>query len=243
MVKRKGGEFAESPTTAFVTTIASSPTITSSSTASAPAISPFNTSSFTWEETSLLMTQLLDHYVGPAASDNISLIKECASQNEDLSNWKNSFLLESQSIKGRIQSRIDECHMKYQQEEGALEEQRKHLVTLEGEEHLLREKHTMLRKEKGEIEQRIDQYKIEASQGVEKIDEVEEMKKMEVPRLQQQISLYASISGIKWEYDCVDSLAGEVEVPLKCLHKRFAIDKEEHTPFEIADMLWGMTET
>lgn len=188
------------------------------------------------------MTQLLDHYVGPAASDNISLLNECTSQNKELSNWKKSFVLDSQSIKSRIQSRIDECHRMYQQEEGALEEQRQHLVTIESEERLLREKHTMLRKEKGEIEQRIDQYKIEASQGVEKIDEVEEMKKMEVPRLQQQISLYASISGIKWEYDCVDSLAGEVEVPLKCLHKRFAIDKEEHTPFEIADMLWGMTE-
>lgn len=243
MVKRKGGDFAESPTTAFVTKMESSPTVSPSSTASVPVTSPLSTtSSFTWEETSQLMTQLLEHYVGPAASGNISLVKECTSNNKDLSNWKSSFLLQSQSIKSRIQSRIEECHMKCQQEEGALEEQMQHLTVMQGEENHLREKNALLVKEKKEIEQRIDQYKIEASQEVEKIDEVEEMKKMEVPRLQQQISLYASISGIKWEYDCVDSLAGEVDIPLKCLHKRFAIDKEEHTPFEIADMLWTMTE-
>lgn len=243
MVKRKGGEFAESPTTAFITTAVSSPTASSSSsTNSIPTTSPLNTSSFTWEETSQSINQLLEHYVGSAASDNTSLVKECVSHNKDLSNWKGSFLLQTQDIKHRIQYRIDECHTKCQQEEGSLGERRQHLATLAGEETHLRTKNNLLLKEKEEIKLRIDQYNVEASQEVEKIDEVEEMKKMEVPRLQQQISLYASISGIKWEYDCVDSLAGEVDIPLKCLHKRFAIDKDEHTPFEIADMLWGMTE-
>merc|ERR1740139_514687 len=171
MVKRKGGEFAESPTTAFVTTIASPHTMTSSSTASVSSIFPLSTSSFTWEETSQVMAQLLEHYVGSAASDNISLVKESTSLNKDASEWKNSCLLESQSIQSRIQSRINECHVKYQQEDGALEKQRQHLVTLEGEEHHLREKNAQLRKEKGEIEQKIDKYRMEASQEVEKIDE------------------------------------------------------------------------
>jgi len=188
------------------------------------------------------MNQLLEHYVGAAASDNISLVKECVSQNKDLSNWKDSFLLQTQNIKNRIQSRKDECHVQCRQEEGSLEERRQHLATIASEENHLRTKNALLLKEKGEIKQRTDQYNIEASQEVEQIDEVEEMKKLEVPRLQQQISLYASISGIKWEYDCVDSLAGEVDIPLKSVHQRFAIDKDEHTPFEIAGMLWDMTE-
>lgn len=242
MVKRKGGQLAESPTTEFVTTIASSLAVSPSSTTSIPVASPIGSSSFTWEETSQMMNQLLEHYVGTAAADSVSLVKECASENKDLSNWRNSFLQQSQKIKSRIQSSIDECHTKCQQEEGALDEQKKHLATLEGEESHLRMNNALLLKEKEDIERRISQYKNEASQEVEKIDEVEERKKMEVPRLQQQISLYASISGIKWEYDCVDSLAGEVDIPLKCLHKRFAIDKDEHTPFEIAGMLWSMTE-
>jgi len=241
MVKRKGGDYAESPKTAFVSTM-STPHSETNNLSTSPISISSPQSSFTWEQTSQLMNQLLEHFVGPAASDNISLVKKCISLNTEFGKWKEPFLIQSDSITSRIQSRVDECSEKSQQELGGLEEQRQHLSTLEGEVDHLRAKTLELMKKRQEIDRKICEYNIEASQEIEQIDEVEERKKMEVPRLQQQISLYASISGIKWNYDCADSLAGEIEISSKHLHKRFSIDKDKYNAFEIADIIWSMSE-
>ncbi len=37
-------------------------------------------------------------------------------------------------------------------------------------------------------------------------------------------------------------MAGEVSMPGKSVHRRFAIEREEMGEFEIAERLWGMIE-
>ena len=39
-------------------------------------------------------------------------------------------------------------------------------------------------------------------------------------------------------FDCVDSIAGEVEIPSKKKQTRFQFEKENYTDFEIANMMW-----
>ena len=64
--------------------------------------------------------------------------------------------------------------------------------------------------------QRISQSNIatyvdEASQELEQIDEFEEERKLQVPRLKTTISLYASTTGIKWDFEeGTDVLSGQV---------------------------------
>ena len=74
--------------------------------------------------------------------------------------------------------------------------------------------------------QRISQSNIatyvdEASQELEQIDEFEEERKLQVPRLKTTISLYASTTGIKWDFEeGTDVLSGQV-VSFDSMQNRF----------------------
>lgn len=80
-----------------------------------------------------------------------------------------------------------------------------------------RAQRSVLLKEIDELDerQRISQgniatYVEEASQELDLINEVEEEKKRQVPRLKTTISLYASTTGIKWDFAHTDILSGQV---------------------------------
>lgn len=57
---------------------------------------------------------------------------------------------------------------------------------------------------------KIAMYQEEASQELEVINDLEEQKKRQVPRLKTTISLYASTTGIKWDFTDPDLLSGQV---------------------------------
>jgi chromosome segregation ATPase len=61
-----------------------------------------------------------------------------------------------------------------------------------------------------ELIQDITRYQQEADEEMGAIDSVEENAKKSVPRLQYLISLYASCTGIKWDFDQERLLEGEV---------------------------------
>lgn len=56
----------------------------------------------------------------------------------------------------------------------------------------------------------IAMYQEEASEELDIINEVEEEKKRQVPRLKTTISLYASTTGIKWDFAHPELLSGQV---------------------------------
>ena len=125
------------------------------------------------------------------------------------------------------------------------------------------------------LQRRISLYQEEASQEIESIDQVEEERKRQVPRLKSQISLYAATTLIKWDYACQHVLSGQVvstrnlsevlEYSSKNMHRclliiyifiyfspqaipmqhglqTFSIDPRDHSPFEVANKLWGLME-
>jgi hypothetical protein len=57
---------------------------------------------------------------------------------------------------------------------------------------------------------KIAMYQEEASQELEVVNDLEEQKKRQVPRLKTTISLYASTTGIKWDFTDPDLLSGQV---------------------------------
>eukprot|EP00531_Pseudo-nitzschia_arenysensis_P007798 CAMPEP_0116148258 /NCGR_PEP_ID=MMETSP0329-20121206/18254_1 /TAXON_ID=697910 /ORGANISM="Pseudo-nitzschia arenysensis, Strain B593" /LENGTH=246 /DNA_ID=CAMNT_0003644365 /DNA_START=80 /DNA_END=820 /DNA_ORIENTATION=+ len=91
-------------------------------------------------------------------------------------------------------------------------------------------------------QEKIAMYQAEASQELDLILDVEEEQKQQVPRLKMTISLYASTTGIKWDFEDPDLLAGQVEIPSQCSFKRFNIDPRDYSSVETADMLWHFME-
>jgi septal ring factor EnvC (AmiA/AmiB activator) len=85
-------------------------------------------------------------------------------------------------------------------------------------------------------------YKQEISLQLEDAESLEGLRKIQVPRMQQQISLYAMCTGIKWDFAQERRLAGTADVPSQQGLRQFSIDPEEHSSFEIANQLWDMME-
>jgi len=91
-------------------------------------------------------------------------------------------------------------------------------------------------------QERIAMYQTEASQELDIIIDVEEEQKQQVPRLKMTISLYASTTGIKWDFADPDLLSGLVEIPSQNSFKLFNIDPRDYSLVQTADMLWNFME-
>lgn len=91
-------------------------------------------------------------------------------------------------------------------------------------------------------QERIAIYQVDASQELDMIIDVEEEQKQQVPRLKMAISLYASATGIKWDFADPDLLSGQVEIPSQKSFKLFSIDPRDFSSVETADMLWNFME-
>jgi len=85
-------------------------------------------------------------------------------------------------------------------------------------------------------------YQAEASQELDIITDVEEQQKRQVPRLKMLVSLYATTTGIKWDFADSDLLSGQMAVPSQNAFKLFTIDPVDYSTVETADFLWDMME-
>ena len=202
-------------------------------------LSPFSsTTSRTWEETRDAMDKLLLQFEGPNASNDTVVLKDVTNGIKSLHENVDTLKSKSSKIKDEIKTRIQISSGHLDEESEALKLQQERLKEKHTEIEKIKYEIAVLVKKEMELKVKIDQYKQDAFEDIGQIDEVEEEKKQDVFRLQQHISLLAMVSGIKWDYDCVDSIAGEIEIKSKNKHVRFEIDEDKHSPFEIANMLW-----
>ena len=123
---------------------------------------------------------------------------------------KNSLLQKAEEIKCHLSSKIGQANDLRKKETGVLGELSAQLSKFhEQRQNLLREIDDL------DARQRVSQEKIaiyqaEASQELDLIIDVEEEQKQHVPRLKMTISLYASTTGIKWDFADPDLLSGQV---------------------------------
>jgi len=190
-----------------------------------------------------LMTELLQLYDGPDSCDDALLVRECVSQNDCLREHANVLKKSSSLLKDRIQKKINDCASSYDFEQQKLKSHEQQLRSLEANVTNIRRHNLDLRQKKQIAEEKIKKYVLESNQEIEKIDEVEEQRKKELPRLKQQISLLATATGIKWDYDYVDALVGEVSIPSQNVLKKFMIHVDDESEFQIANKLWGMMDS
>mmetsp|Transcript_16540 Transcript_16540/g.32876 ORF Transcript_16540/g.32876 Transcript_16540/m.32876 type:complete len:245 (+) Transcript_16540:59-793(+) len=98
----------------------------------------------------------------------------------------------------------------------------------------------------------------EAWDGTGTIDEEVAARIAEVPRVRSTLSMYASVTGIKWEFEEDEGggggntttesrkknqmLQGIVTIPFKQEAHRFCIDPVKSSSYEISNKLWGLME-
>ena len=151
----------------------------------------------------------INDFLGGEEDDPIAYsIRTIGVEDEDV---EEAMLRESEQIRSELDHQL---------------QQEKNLCSLESSElSELGEKLTQYNIQRSELLREIDElderqrisqsniatYVDEASQELEQIDEFEEERKLQVPRLKTTISLYASTTGIKWDFEeGTDVLSGQV---------------------------------
>jgi len=224
-MKRKGEEFESNPSTSMIMPVESEE----------PPL--------TWEATRNAMNQLLDAYDNDETlARRKTFIHNVASNLTNLEQSETAIVSVGNSIIFEIAERITECSKSFSQEEQNLRQQQKHIADLENEVKEIRNSVDVAKEEEIALQKKIRHYTEQANARVERIDEVEVQKKEEVYRLQTQISLHAHVTGIKWNYDDIDSIKGEIDIPSKQIQKKFEIEKEGRSDFEIVNQFWTMME-
>jgi predicted nuclease with TOPRIM domain len=203
-------------------------------------ITPLSQGSVTWAETLQMMNDLAQLYEKPDQSPIMLSIQESIHLQSKLEQRKELLLSESNEIKAQIQSATEKCSNLLQVETEKLKSHERNLDELQTELDRILRKRKDLQKQLDEVNHHIHVYSTEASQEIEGFDSVELERQDEVPRLKQQISLHATGTGIKWDFHRTDALVGEVSIPSRKVLKRFCVELNDHSSFEIANKVWDI---
>ena len=125
---------------------------------------------------------------------------ESIKQKHDNQNELDDLDRRSKSMQEELKQQIRKAKEACKQESNVLTDLASKLETLENKRKSLVKDIENLDTLHSDLKDRIALHKDEASQEIEEIDLVEEERKRQVPRLKTQISLYATTTGIKWDY-------------------------------------------
>jgi chromosome segregation ATPase len=117
---------------------------------------------------------------------------------------------EASSVKLQLEQKLEQSRDACQHESRVLIDMANRIESITGERTSLIQDMEKLDKQQIDLQRNISKYQEEASQEIESIDQVEEEQKRQVPRLKTQISLYASTTGIKWDFSQDHILSGQV---------------------------------
>jgi hypothetical protein len=146
-----------------------------------------------------------------AMADPIAQALESIDTNgTDLRTFEDGLLEEAEKIQTLLSDNVHQAKDLCNQESNVLAELCSQLAKFQKKRHdLLREIEDL--DERQRVAQgKIAMYQDEASQELDIINDVEEQKKRQVPRLKTTISLYASTTGIKWDFADPELLSGQL---------------------------------
>ncbi|KAL3924408.1 MAG: hypothetical protein SGILL_001069 [Bacillariaceae sp.] len=113
-------------------------------------------------------------------------------------------------IKSKISKDIELAKASLSQESGVLVQLASQLAKFQEQRKALLENIDQLDQQQRASQQQIAMYQEEASQELDLVSDLEQEKKSQVPRLKASISLYATLSGIKWDFSDPEVLSGQV---------------------------------
>ncbi|GMI33278.1 hypothetical protein TrCOL_g2077 [Triparma columacea] len=192
-----------------------------------------------WEATVDIMKELTDLYRGNDTDDaaDAALISKVVDQVQKTSDEKRTSLSEQVDV---LSQKVAEAEARCERENNAEYDSR--MSELTRRETVLSEEVEVLEQTTSEIEKRVAMYNNEAKSESELMELTESSKSEEVPRMRHAISLYANITGIKFDYTKEGRLAGAIAIPQSEEVHPFSINASKCSSFEIAEQLWGMME-
>jgi hypothetical protein len=128
----------------------------------------------------------------------------------DLSQKRQALYDSASALQASLQSQIQEAREACAEESQDLYRLVESIRQLELEAQQLQTSVSESKTLQTQLLQQISTLRKEASQHLEELDEVELERLQQVPKIKNQISLYAKTTGIKWDYDRETILAGEV---------------------------------
>jgi hypothetical protein len=140
---------------------------------------------------------------------------------------------ESSRIHSRLAEEIQQAEDACQAESGILRHVAQQTTELQHTRQSLWHQMQELEEQQVDLQAKIASHTEEASQEIESIDLVEEERKRQVPRLKTQISLYATTTGIKWDFAQDDILSGSV------VRIRIRVILESSTERLVARLAWN----
>lgn len=129
---------------------------------------------------------------------------------QDDGDAEESLMEEANRIKCQLERQLQSAKNACQQESSVLRDLANRMDSMHQKRKSLLQDMEQLDQRQVELQRKISMHQEEASQEIESIDQVEEERKRQVPRLKTQISLYASTTGIKWDFAQDDILSGSV---------------------------------
>ncbi|GMH81752.1 hypothetical protein TrVE_jg5231 [Triparma verrucosa] len=196
-------------------------------------------STISWEATLDIMRELTDLYKGNETDD--------VADAGMISTMVNDVRKASEEMRSSLASQVDVLAAQVAEAEARCERENndefsKKMEELSKREESLNEEVKIIGETTEEIQKRINMYKEEAKAETAAMEECESTKMEEIPRIKHAISLYANITGIKFDYSKEGKLAGHIAIPQSEEVHSFNIDAAKCSGFEIANQLWGMME-
>lgn len=171
-----------------------------------------------------------------------SAVQQCNSLINSISNQTDALHARSEEITNSITAEIEKENVALQNESNELATQIRAVQKLEEEAATLTKTNAEIIAKKRASEQNIPIYKAEAAEQIGKLDEIEMEHVKRIPKIKNQLSMFAELTNVKWDYNQKDVLAGEISLPSKFVHRKFAIDKEKLSKYEVTEQLWSIIE-
>jgi uncharacterized protein YxeA len=192
--KRKGSDFAPSSDTAAV-----------------PSRSVvYQQPKTSWKESQSKLASLRERLQKEDNDQVWSILQNCLTHESSIKEAESVMLAESAATQKNLDAAVQEAAEQCKEESAALYQLQTALHKLNAERDAMLVDLSATYQQTEELNQDITRYQQEADEEMGAIDSVEETAKKSVPRLQYLISLYASCTGIKWDFDQERLLAGEV---------------------------------
>jgi hypothetical protein len=113
-------------------------------------------------------------------------------------------------IQEKLQAKIAQAQAQLQHESHVVKQIQEELSLLENSKANLERELAELNTEQHQLQYDISMFQKEQVSEQEQLEYLQEARKLEVPRLRHQISLYANCTGIKWDFEQEKLLAGQV---------------------------------
>ncbi|KDO25830.1 hypothetical protein SPRG_08774 [Saprolegnia parasitica CBS 223.65] len=192
-----------------------------------------------WEEAKAMCEGVGDVFAKNAAKDRDRLLK----LRDTFGSIRGTFAQRQAAARRAVEEALAEIRRIEQHEQGRdnSAEMARHLDELAQSKAQLETQLARLQENQVATEAHIEELILQYEQAQRRYMDECATREKDVPRLRQNMAVYASITGIKWDFSS-DRIAGCIHIPERKLLSNFDLSPTQ-PPYEMANALWNIIET